>query len=233
MHDIKHYGHYRGVVIDNNDPEKLGRVRLQVPQVSGLNVTDWAWSVGGHPRQGKVLYGAFSDYTTQTPAANTPTVMAIGNTDEAIDVSVVGGSKVTFSHAGTYNFQWSGQFSSTDNSAQDVAVWIRRNGVDVVGSTGIVTVPSKHGTTPGSIIAGWNFVFTVAAGEYIELWWHTTTTNVSLSNYPVGTSPTHPSTASLIVTATLVGNYVPNAGEGVWVVYEGGDINFPAWIGVF
>jgi hypothetical protein len=226
-------GIYRAIIVDNLDPENFGRLRLQIPQVFGDEITDWVWSAGGGPRQGKVPYGAFSDYTTQTPAANTATVMAIGQTDEANEMSIVNGSRLVFQHSGTYNFQWSGQFSSTDNSAQEVAVWIRKNGTDVVGSTGVVTVPSKHGTTPGSIIAGWNFVFTVSAGEYVELWWHTTTTNLSLATYPVGTSPVHPSTASLVVTATLVGNYVPNITDGVWVAFEGGDPNFPVWIGTF
>jgi hypothetical protein len=26
---------------------------------------------------------------------------------------------------------------------------------------------------------------------------------------------------------------VPNIGQGVWVMFEGGDINFPLWVGVF
>ena len=26
---------------------------------------------------------------------------------------------------------------------------------------------------------------------------------------------------------------VPNIGQGVWVMFEGGDVNFPLWIGVF
>ena len=44
-HDEKYFGLYRGVVADNNDPRNLGRIRMIVPQVSGENVTDWAWAV--------------------------------------------------------------------------------------------------------------------------------------------------------------------------------------------
>lgn len=38
----KYYGKYRGFVADNADPEKRGRLKLQVPSVLGDNETDWA-----------------------------------------------------------------------------------------------------------------------------------------------------------------------------------------------
>ena len=41
--DHKYYGKYRGIVIDNNDPEKLGRLKVKVPSVLGNDVvTGWA-----------------------------------------------------------------------------------------------------------------------------------------------------------------------------------------------
>jgi uncharacterized protein involved in type VI secretion and phage assembly len=37
------YGKYRGIVVDNQDPAKLGRLRLNIPSVLGSNVvTGWA-----------------------------------------------------------------------------------------------------------------------------------------------------------------------------------------------
>jgi uncharacterized protein involved in type VI secretion and phage assembly len=38
----KYYGKYRGFVVDNADPQKLGRVRLRVPSVLGTTESDWA-----------------------------------------------------------------------------------------------------------------------------------------------------------------------------------------------
>lgn len=41
------YGKYRGIVVSNQDPEKLGRVKINVPQVSGKNIMEaWAWPSG-------------------------------------------------------------------------------------------------------------------------------------------------------------------------------------------
>lgn len=41
------YGKYRGRVVSNLDPEKLGRLKINVPQVSGKNIMEsWAWPSG-------------------------------------------------------------------------------------------------------------------------------------------------------------------------------------------
>ena len=39
------WGKYRGTVVDRNDPEQLGRLRLRVPGLLGDAVTGWAWPV--------------------------------------------------------------------------------------------------------------------------------------------------------------------------------------------
>lgn len=38
----KYYGKYRGFVVDNEDPNKMGRIRLRVPSVLGTAELDWA-----------------------------------------------------------------------------------------------------------------------------------------------------------------------------------------------
>ena len=153
-------------------------------------------------------YGSFADTTDQTTTANTATVMTFDTTDFANGVSIVtsGGkaSRFTVAVAGIYNFQWSGQFQNTDSQLHDVSIWVRKNGTDVVGSTGFVSVPNSHGGIDGHIITGWNFFFSLNAGDYIELWWSTTNAAVTIQAYPVGTSPTRPSTSSLVATMAFV-----------------------------
>ena len=42
-----YYSTYRGTIVDNKDPKKLGRVKVRVPQVAGDNVIEqWAWPFG-------------------------------------------------------------------------------------------------------------------------------------------------------------------------------------------
>lgn len=42
-----YYGNYRGTVVSNKDPQKLGRVQIRVPQIMGDNKGEyWAWPKG-------------------------------------------------------------------------------------------------------------------------------------------------------------------------------------------
>ena len=51
------FGKYRGIVMANNDPDQLGRLKLQIPSVLGDQVTDWAWPC--LPYGGKLDQGMF------------------------------------------------------------------------------------------------------------------------------------------------------------------------------
>ncbi|GAB3255263.1 phage baseplate assembly protein V [Chitinimonas naiadis] len=42
LREQKAYGKYRGFVVDNNDPQKLGRLKVMVPALLGDQSTDWA-----------------------------------------------------------------------------------------------------------------------------------------------------------------------------------------------
>jgi hypothetical protein len=51
----RHFGKYRGQVVDNNDPDNLGRVRATVPSLLGTETTGWAlpaFPFGGAKDQG-------------------------------------------------------------------------------------------------------------------------------------------------------------------------------------
>ena len=155
-------------------------------------------------------YGAFEDTTDQTATANTATVMTFNTTDFSNGVTVVtsGGkaSRLTVAQAGIYNLQFSVQFENTDVFEQDVTIWLRKNGTDIAGSSGFVGIASSHGGVSGHAIVGWNYFISFAANDYIEIYWSTPNTNVSIQTYAAGTSPTRPSTASIVATMTFVSN---------------------------
>jgi uncharacterized protein involved in type VI secretion and phage assembly len=56
--DEKHYGKHRGIVTDNQDPQKRGRLKLLVPSVLADQATDWALPCvpyGGAAQQGMFM----------------------------------------------------------------------------------------------------------------------------------------------------------------------------------
>ena len=172
-----------------------------------------------------VPYGAFQDNTDQTIASTTTAYqMTFDTTDYANGVTVVtsGGkaSRLTVANAGTYNLQWSGQFNNTDSQIHDASVWLRKNGTDIAGSTGEISVPNRHGGVDGHLLVGWNYFVDMAANDYIELMWSATNTAISLEHLPTRTSPTRPSTASVIATLSYVNTsssfnvYVSSRGQG-------------------
>jgi len=173
----------------------------QYLQSAGAGTPVWSSISSG---VGSTAYaGAFQDTTTQTIASTTTAYPITLNTDDYVNGVTRGSptSRIVFANAGVYNVQWSGQFQNSSTSLHDVRVWIRLNGTDVAGSTGYISVPNSHGGTDGHTVQAWNYVLNLAAGDYIEFVWTASSTTVTLQTYAAGTSPTSPSTASVIVTA--------------------------------
>jgi hypothetical protein len=160
-------------------------------------------------------YGAFQSLVDQTIASTTTAyAMTLDTTDYTNGVYLSNSSRMNVRNAGIYNLQWSGQFENTDSADHDAYVWLRKNGTDVVASTGLISIPAKHGSIYGHTIGGWNFFVELAANDYIELYWSADSTAVSLQFYAAGSAPTKPSTASLITTMQYV---APNAMDNVYV----------------
>jgi hypothetical protein len=159
-------------------------------------------------------YGAFQSLADQSITANTATAMTMDTTDYSDGVYLSNSSRLNVRNTGVYNLQWSGQFQNTDTQLHDVNVWLRKNGSDIAGSTGFISIPNSHGGVNGHIIVGWNYFLQLNANDYIELYWSATNAAISLEYYGTQTSPTRPSTASLIATL----NYIsPNASTNIYV----------------
>lgn len=154
-------------------------------------------------------WGSFWDTTTQTAVApNTAYTLTLNSADPTNNgVSVVSGSRVTFTHAGVYSLTFSIQFENGDNAnaAHDANVWLRKNDSgsagDVPDSDSKFTIPAKHAGVKGSLIGTVNFVLTLAAGDFIELVYAVSDVSVLVASLPAGTSPVSPRIPSIIFTA--------------------------------
>jgi len=150
-------------------------------------------------------YGAFHDTTTFTATSTTVSyVIPLGNIDYASHITVQSGTQAKVEYAGIYNLQFSAQVSNPHAAIANVSIWYKKNGVNLTDSAGTVGVPAKHGAFDGLQVIGWNQVVQLAAGDYIELWWHSDTTNVQVITFPATTGPLVPQSPGIIFTMTYV-----------------------------
>ena len=149
-------------------------------------------------------YGSFYSILDQTDGT-TPHLMYAENTADADGVTMELGdeatkSQMTFAHTGTYNIQFSAQLHNTGGggSGNTVNIWLRLNGNDVANSDTKVTVPSNA----PYVVAAWNFIVSVAAGDYVELVWFTDNANIIIEHENATVS--HPAIPSLILTVQQI-----------------------------
>jgi hypothetical protein len=148
-------------------------------------------------------YGAFSSDQDQTTTANTATLMTLNTTDFANGVSI-SSSKITVATAGIYNLQFSIQAQNSDTQLHDMSIWLKQNGTDIVGSNGFISIPNKHGGVNGHGIYGWNYYLSMAAADYVELYYSVTDVAVTIEHLPTQTGPVRPSTQSVVATMSFV-----------------------------
>jgi hypothetical protein len=145
-------------------------------------------------------YGSFLSTIPQNNVDTTNGNAATFNTTtENRNVSIVDGTKLTVASAGTYNIQFSAQVTKTDAGSDDINIWFKKNGVNVANSASNITLVGNN--TPQ--LAAVNFVLTLAANDYIEIWWWSLDTDVQLLAEPAAAP--YPAIPSIIATVVPVG----------------------------
>ena len=111
--------------------------------------------------------GAFYDTTTQTLVSNASASMTFNSITISDGISVVANSRLTVTQPGTYNIQFSSQFIPA-GPGSSVYIWLRKNGTNVAYSNTEVHMQNSS----QAVVAAWNFIETLTAGQYVELIWH-------------------------------------------------------------
>lgn len=151
-------------------------------------------------------HGAFSSSATQTGSLSSGTVMTFTSTDVSDGVTLVSGSQLTVPTTGVYNLQFSAQLKNVGNTQDDATIWFRINGVDVPLSATQITVPArKSAGIFGYGVAAWNIFLSMTAGQYVQIVWLPTSTNITIEALPASLSPAYPSIPSVIATMSQVG----------------------------
>ena len=150
-----------------------------------------------------VPHGSFYDTTTQTnPVANAVNLMKVNsvydagaNTQYAVKKDT---TRIYITQTGVYNIAFSAQLDKTGGGASAVYIWIRVNGQNVSNSATKVVIDGPN----SEIVAAWNWVLTLGEGDYIELAWESSDTNVILA--AVAATGNIPEIPSVILTVTYV-----------------------------
>lgn len=154
---------------------------------------------------GKYLYmprGLFYSTTAQTAAlVNTGYPVEFENTYIGNGVSIAGvdSTRITVSADGVYNFQVTLMTDHTNSSDVTVWTWINKNGSDVAYGAKKQTI---KGNSDQPIY--WNFSIDVESGQYIEMYWATDDTALSL--HTEAATPPHQGIPSAVVAVSFVSN---------------------------
>jgi hypothetical protein len=130
---------------------------------------------------------AASDSTDQlATASDTPTAIKWNTLEGGNGFTLNAPGSATAIFSGVYKITYSLQFTNTDNTAHDAAVWLKINTgsgfVDVPRSTTVFSIPARKSAGVFSYVCAYSeVVFTLNAGDIMELYW---ATNQAYDNSP-------------------------------------------------
>jgi hypothetical protein len=141
------------------------------------NLDNYLSTISG-PVGGGVLgfpFIAASDSTDQlATASDTATVVKWDTLEGGNRFTLNAPGSATALVSGVYKITYSLQFVNTDNDAHDAAVWLNINTVDVPRSTTIFSIPARKSAGVFSYVCAYSeVVFTLNAGDELELYWAT------------------------------------------------------------
>jgi hypothetical protein len=143
-----------------------------------------------------LAYGSFySDEDQSILAVNTPQPVRLNQQFTNLKINLSGSGGIQFDHAGIYKFTYVAQVTNNSNSIQDAIFWIKYNDVDFPHSTTLLNLPAQKSTgNPSSQIMTFMLIGQAQNdNDKIELWWQSTSTDVSLNYEVASTYPEKPS----------------------------------------
>jgi hypothetical protein len=158
-------------------------------------------------------YGSFYDTTTQlNPVANAANSMSFNETAITNGVSLSGSTSpfntyIKTETAGVYNIQFSAQIDKTDSGEDNINIWIRKNGTDLIDTATSLTLPKNN----NRLVAAWNWFVQSATNDYYQIIWSSADTDMRL--LAEVSSSTTPGIPSVILTANRIDQFLSNTGS--------------------
>ena len=152
---------------------------------------------------GKVLYmphGAFYSTQDQNAAAiNTGYAVTFNNTVLSSNVTLSNNSRINVTNAGVYQFNVTLQLEHNNSSDAQITIYEEKNGSSVAYSGHEFHIKGNDYEA-----INWEFMTSLAASDYIEIYWATNDTGVNLHTEAASTP--HPGIPAASVDVAFVSN---------------------------
>jgi len=160
-----------------------------------------------------VDYCVYSDSNSQVAAlADTAYPMQFNTFEEGQNITVINDTqgnpkptKISINRTGVYNIAFSAQLDRVSGSGNaTVNIWLRKNGetaaYNVARTDTKVTMSGN--ANQSKTVAAWNFVVSANQGDYFQLIWATSDTNIQIISEAANTTVghEHPAVPSVILT---------------------------------
>ena len=173
-------------------------LRLYFNQADGVSAALLGPNGGQYVEIPNGLFFSVDDQTLAATNTATPVLFPVTYLNSAIKVNAGTDSRIYVEVGGIYNFQFSGQLTSSSSAAKQVYLWIKRDGVPIGYSTHQYTVSGSN----THLNVSWNFNIDVQPGGYIELEWASDSTAVTMEASPA--SGAHPGIPSAVMAVSFV-----------------------------
>lgn len=156
------------------------------------------------------FWGSFYSTVDQpNTTANVINYMTVTNADASnngvimVDPISSNYTKIKILNEGVYNIQFSAQLTHTSASLEEIQIWFRRNGVDILDSNSNISIKDND----QNAIASWNLIVNALPDDTFSIMWASSHTTVFLQAEPAQSSPfVSPAIPSVIITVQQIIN---------------------------
>ena len=151
-------------------------------------------------------FGEFSNNNGQTaPSTGTSAIVEWDSTDKSSGVYLSNTTRVNIRNAGTYSVQYGLQLTNAANDGQYADIWLKKNG-SLVDNTGkrYYLPARKSASEPAHVVAAYETLITLAAGDYLEVAGSVSSIDVTLEYFAADAGIPRPAIPAASVVVKLV-----------------------------
>lgn len=165
---------------------------------TGLSATNGVLSASA----GLLNYGFINSSTPQVnPVANAINILTYDTTGPSNGVAIgPGGDSIVVTNPGIYTKLFTLITTKTSGGTATLSIWLRRNGIDLVGSSQELQLTN----TLSTVFVSGNYTLSMAGGDNIQMCWSSPDTTTGMAALPPLTGPVRPSGYSVKVTLTRI-----------------------------